>query len=1825
MRQSSASSHTTTSGETDKSDEEERIRFDNFEAGWKTVFLLQFQPQFEAVIMIGIYFSYISILQRLKRQYFFQNVKSMVMKRLASIKVKDYLLYQTFETFFILYWKNKKGFRFKNDDVKIIPEIMAREISLDICWDLLKHSHLFRRKETHFLRHIAPLLKQKFLIPGEAIYKRNKFKNAMFYVVTGVIQILSEEDSETPILSFSGGTCIGESTLLIDYPSTCSVVCQSYCEVYALYKKDFINISHSYPEQYRSMLKEVKVRYLQAREYQDILDFSYDGTKQKREVLILKWIKMTLHELLAKDIVAVGKYKKTLSLEDRHMMKELEKLIFCCKHLDMLVITEQIELVTDSVFLQTTCPCILQPGSFIVVTWYNIVAVAIFIFAFIYPYYAVFQPKISKVYIIFSYIISFLWGLDIYINLSTAIKTKDGIITDISSIAIQKVGDIEFFLDIFAAVPFELFALLVLGTVGSQFYVLLQAPRLLKMYKIAHFFDGTIAGVGVTSRCFLKYTIYMVYVMYYTAATFHLRLCYKYICKEEDNIFINFIEKMAKGSVFNTAIAWINISSQLLTNIAIKIPAEGKLDSLYPLLILGEIVATLFYIFFLASTSVTHALRKFNILKLREYATSIKLILNNLGVKPLLYNQVVSHLRGQMTYNEGIDLLYSPEFYSEETHPILVKETRKLNLLHILREIPLFTDLPDELLSNFAEYFHPHLLVPGEVIAYAGEVCKEMHIILDGYCEVVGDLEKDIQVIGPGKSISVIEMCFGIPIARTIITQTHCKLISLKHSKFIQAHQMYPEVLLDLKVVIHTLTQTTNFQAILSTDNINLESRIMKEHYASSFKVFGYHLDPDTKQGADYHGYFDKLGFFGFLRYIFPRYTIKPYGKFLLYWEISRCVFAFLTAVISPVAVLSTCENCAWKYFLYFLDITAWLDICIKHYICYFDEKGIEVTHPLKTVSYYWKHGFILDFLGVFPFDTILTPKVQLEHRNKARVLLKMIRLLQTYRIFSAINYFDKQSMTPSKIWTTIKFLPIVIIFASTFGSLIINIRCQFNDNIKAEGIFENGVSCQLGTWVTETKGRKPLSPIRTHLYGLFVTLVMLTGPGVGGFSAQNIQEGRNMVVISSIGYLFFMYITSKIVATNLFRNSDLTAYQEEMRHLVKFLSCERIDIRLRKEIIEHFEYVWLKRKGKDLHKIIKCFNYALQEDILLDVYGTALKKSTIFSAANDSFFRSLLLNVKHEIIMKRGIVLKVNDVHNELYIVYKGKVEVLGPDYNRLLVLRVGSIFGNIDDCERSRQTLTMVAKGHVELLSIPTAAFHQILSNYSKLRNHYHQLTAVNTDYLVGAESSAIYGDSYTYIGDLGSKSHHSITSAKSKSSYKASGLIGTLKQQLPARLVWDHIFLVAICYFGCVVEFFQVTVHGNSFYTLGILYALDILFFIHIYLNFRTPYANEYGVLVYDKKQIALHYIKDPLGFPLHLASVIPLELIVIFFMKSGNAWLIWSFCRSNRFIKVYYVIEYFHKKNQQLNINVNFMRTIFLLVWISLLLQALTCILIIATCLDPPNSVSPPVKCDWDTMKSDERYDLYAYTFSILLYFFTATGVPEYFPNAAIVIFLVIVLLIIIRTVMTFFISEIATTLDITLNSRLKYEYNIQTLREHMVRERISPALLDRIWLYIKLLWKMHHGLQFPPLLEEAPYYLREAVLNSMFGYHLRKHALFRVCHIDMIRQIAAQLRTRVFYPGDYITFINDIDGCMYFIHEGSVDCLSEEDMYSERIEKILNKGEMFGFEQGTYTDCGHEYTYRANRHTIILVLERKKWIHLLDFFPASKRLIYITNR
>lgn len=368
----------------------------------------------------------------------------------------------------------------------IMPPVMSKEITLDLCWDAFKHSHLFRNQEVHFLRYVATLVKLTYGTPGELIYKKGKNISGMVYIINGVVQVYSAEDGETPILSLSGGTLLGESTLCIDHPSVCTVVCQSYTEMCLLRRKDFYKCYKLYPNEFRSIINSINKRYDNAKHYYKVSRYQLQETQWKNnsQVLTMRWLKTSLHKLLDKQIITEHQFSAQLNSEARDYETVFEKVAFCVKFLDLLVIANDIELDTNTVLMKTTWPIIFQPDTLVIGFWNTIIVILASGLCLTFIFFLCLSTEYIDLYSLYIAFVTIIWILDIYVQLSTAIKTKDTIINKLSQIAVYKISTVTFYLDFFAAVPIEIIFILMLGFVEVQTFHIMQSNRLLKVSSV---------------------------------------------------------------------------------------------------------------------------------------------------------------------------------------------------------------------------------------------------------------------------------------------------------------------------------------------------------------------------------------------------------------------------------------------------------------------------------------------------------------------------------------------------------------------------------------------------------------------------------------------------------------------------------------------------------------------------------------------------------------------------------------------------------------------------------------------------------------------------------------------------------------------------------------------------------------------------------------------------------------------------------------------------------------------------------------------------------------------------------------------------------------------------------------------------------------------------------------------------------------------------------------------------------------------------------------------------------------------------------------------
>lgn len=218
-------------------------------------------------------------------------------------------------------------------------------MNVNIYYKAFKHSHVFRKMDHMYLRYVSMFMEQKIFMPGHLILQAGELKQQMFYIVKGEIEVLSKDDEHTPLLTFTSGTCLGESTLFMPYYSDRFIRAKSFCIIQRLTRDNFLRTIHGHHEQFKQCHQLILQRYEFARKHEKLTRNLTPENEHdySRAVLCLRWLKYTLTELLEQRqtpgftkmggyrwICKVSPYKYETPLYDR--------LLFIGNYLDMLVL-----------------------------------------------------------------------------------------------------------------------------------------------------------------------------------------------------------------------------------------------------------------------------------------------------------------------------------------------------------------------------------------------------------------------------------------------------------------------------------------------------------------------------------------------------------------------------------------------------------------------------------------------------------------------------------------------------------------------------------------------------------------------------------------------------------------------------------------------------------------------------------------------------------------------------------------------------------------------------------------------------------------------------------------------------------------------------------------------------------------------------------------------------------------------------------------------------------------------------------------------------------------------------------------------------------------------------------------------------------------------------------------------------------------------------------------------------------------------------------------------------------------------------------------------
>lgn len=178
------------------------------------------------------------------------------------------------------------------------------------------------------------------------------------------------------------------------------------------------------------------------------------------------------------------------------------------------------------------------------------------------------------------------------------------------------------------------------------------------------------------------------------------------------------------------------------------------------------------------------------------------------------------------------------------------------------------------------------------------------------------------------------------------------------------------------------------------------------------------------------------------------------------------------------------------------------------------------------------------------------------------------------------------------------------------------------------------------------------------------------------------------------------------------------------------------------------------------------------------------------------------------------------------------------------------------------------------------------------------------------------------------------------------------------------------------------------------------------------------------------------------------------------------------------------------------------------------------------------------------------------------------------------------------------------------SKANYLEKMERVNSFMGFKKVPGDLQDKIREYYTYLWESKRGYDESQVMDDLPSSLKMKVALYLNQDIFKKIPLFQDASQDLITKLVTTLRPVVFTPGDFIFRKGDIGHNLYFINQGSVEVVSDDE---KTVYATLIEGNFFG-EIAILQDSVRTASIRAIDFCDMYTLDKGTFENVLLDYP-----------
>ncbi|XP_060803672.1 uncharacterized protein LOC106136834 [Amyelois transitella] len=1338
----------------------------------------------------------------------------LIMKEMSETNVPPSLR-QKVETFYKMYWHKQRAVS-EAQLLKTFPPTLPTLIFTDIYFEATQRNRILCDLRFEFLCELAKKMTTINYIPGDVIIKRNTTKSSIIFITYGDVEMVTAEDDSTPILRMTRGTvlspCAG-GVVAACARSHVMIRAASFCTAHVLHVADL----------WRVALKYGKTNY-QSEAILEAFYNHFDKVKTHYNTKFREEAKYKSSILSFKNNLRV--LKQTTDAQGNLILDHPEIFLEIASSYIMRNRTDSSTDESDAICLKSTFPCILQPDSSMQVAWQIVVSLCTVVAAVVIPYYVVFVATWPIEFELFRNFIDVINIIDVIVHLSTGANVEEGVPINFMQTSSQQMRSIWFILDVAAILPIFFF----IG--DGQFNGINKLLKIPKVFRNLKSLEELCVYSSNKMRL-ISFTLLTLIACYLIATLQQGFMCFQFghcLVKNYTHSPYWHKEPLDDDTVearLTFGLYWA-ISIMTFTT-HMEMFKLSKWDNVIYTVLLLEICIVM-HIFIEAVYSATIMVTTF----LRDdYDSTISNVKNFLirnDVDPQMRKRFITYLELCWYTDKAYSMTNKKKSIFHDLPPHVYQEIVSRKRSKYILNIPFMKLLSRADLKTISSTARLFYTSPNEILMNTGDITNEMFVIKQGMCEVINPDTREVVAVLSAKGHFGVAECMlrtfrfrhmfnpqGLPVFYTVRAVTHVQLFSISKKNMGKLIDI-PQIKYAIKYA-RSLPEYRNLQ-------YRRDAFLYFEPPAPAPNREKFRLPKKYEQDTAFLQPFTRLGFLAVLKYVFPRFTIRPDGKYLQRYEWFRGACAMLTAMVCPCYTYLVLQWPGLYHFMTLLDMAAYFDIVQRLLIGYYNDMGILVYHPAATSAYYLKGPFIVDLLACVPLEFLET-EMKVYRLNSIRQMLMMNRLLQMYRLPSAIKsltgYIERRDIhlvihaIPYFI-TLLNVLTCFVIFASTD----IYYTQEGTNAWKIRPYRDSGGSFNMrGT------------PWNLHLATYFWVVYVTTTTGYGSFHPTNFILMKIFFIGMVIGTMVITYFSVCIISIRANVNKELAGFQEDLRDIINFMRKEELDKDLQKEVLDYYEYNWDKMGGVDYNKVLKlCGQMTLRTDAILHIYGSTFAKCPFLSKCDISLLRVLGREVKSIYLLRGMNIIEADDVISDLYFLVYGKVQVriFYDDCSVMHKLSKGSVFGNLDQLTMVRSQSTIVTQTRVHVLQIKTYNFQRTLADFPEVQKLMVKCRGDNENFIPGSANLRGPRDRRSTIGMRERRSTYGNMFFKSRR-----GLI----KHLYFKDKYIQIYLIVVSLACVYLDVYNAGFQNNSIQLIIVLYALDVAFLVKVLIQYSLPY--------------------------------------------------------------------------------------------------------------------------------------------------------------------------------------------------------------------------------------------------------------------------------------------------------------------------------------------------------------------------------------------------